>query len=750
MIIELSKKNESWQARKIVFPHIMKTGGSSLIVWIQRHYHFNEILLSSTWPDFLRQPANYVEKKSFVRGHFGSRILDLFNEAQGFSSIAMVRDPVARVLSHFWHLKKAPDVPSDLLFVRDEGFRFEDFVDHSRFYGLVSNYQVANYSGVSGGGRNISHGNIAFNEYSGFHSVTDSDLDHAKAFIDRCAVVGVTENMPAFIDALCAFFGFYRDYSLPRHRAYQEEMDVSPAVLSRVRELNVLDKALYDHVKARCDAQLDWQFAREDNPNKMKSDGVFYWRAGMPFFGSGWDDVMDLDPPHIWSILPASCFVINAEGFCGGTLIFSIFRFCVEIQERYFEVFINGRVVAPVRVNTNADGATIFAVAIPFVDLERLVLTFKLNLMVSFSDIDQGSNDSLPRGIALVDIRVFANKFFEEDHQGREICASDFDTGARQEAIEIDVQYEDRQEGIPVVPEKENFFAGVLSGAEKSKIFSRSVPDYSWTKTPKVFSSTLCREQHFRLPLYEYWCRALKESPRFHRKQWEFVFICQVLHERGFLRSGMSAIGFGVGKEPLASYFSSRGVRVLATDLELSKAAELGWTSTNQHADSLGQLNERALCSPQDFYNLASFRNVDMNHIPEDIGEYDICWSSCAFEHLGSIRKGLDFVRNSARLLLPGGIAVHTTEYNLSSNSETLDNDPSFVIFRRCDIEMLVEELASEGYQVEPIDFASGSDDLERYVDLPPYVSEPHLRLKLAEKYVATSLGIIIRNGNIE
>jgi SAM-dependent methyltransferase len=247
------------------------------------------------------------------------------------------------------------------------------------------------------------------------------------------------------------------------------------------------------------------------------------------------------------------------------------------------------------------------------------------------------------------------------------------------------------------------------------------------------------------MPLYSYWCGQLREQPRFHRKQWEYVYICQVLHERGFLRQGREAIGFGVGREPLPAYFANRGVRVLATDQEIETARDGGWVSTSQHTSSLHMLDERGLCDPVLLERNASFRAVDMNRIPEDLGQFDFCWSSCAFEHLGSINNGLEFVLNSAKLLKPGGIAVHTTEYNVLSNEDTIDNNPNLVIFRRRDIERLVTMLGATGYRVEPIDYWPGEDQLEQYVDLPPYLDEPHLRLELAGKFVSTSLGIVVQ-----
>jgi glycosyltransferase involved in cell wall biosynthesis/SAM-dependent methyltransferase len=274
--------------------------------------------------------------------------------------------------------------------------------------------------------------------------------------------------------------------------------------------------------------------------------------------------------------------------------------------------------------------------------------------------------------------------------------------------------------------------------------FEDRVPSFAGSRAPVAFSSTLCRADHFRMPLYQYWCSVLGEKPRYRRKQWEYVFICQVLHERGCLAPGKRAIGFGVGREPLAALFASRGVSVLASDQDSEGARGGGWSATNQHSSGLADLNVHGVCDPGEFARLVSFRHIDMNDIPGDLGSFDFCWSACAFEHLGSIRRGIDFVRNACRLLKPGGIGVHTTEFNLGSNERTLESE-SLAIYRRRDIEQLVEELREDACDVEAIDYFAGEDRLDRYVDVPPYREDLHLRLELAGEFTATSIGLIVR-----
>ena len=259
--------------------------------------------------------------------------------------------------------------------------------------------------------------------------------------------------------------------------------------------------------------------------------------------------------------------------------------------------------------------------------------------------------------------------------------------------------------------------------------------------------SSLCHQSHFALDQYRAWMKVLREAPRLHRKQWEYFYVAQVLHERGVLRPGMRGLGFGVGREPLPAAFASFGATVVASDQSKDRAASVGWVGTNEHSHDLSLLNDRGICPPEAFERLVSFRTVDMNDIPPDLeGQFDFCWSSCAFEHLGSLRHGLEFVKNAMKVLKPGGVAAHTTEFNLSSDDDTID-EADLAIYRRRDIDALLGELAAGGACVEPIDWTLGRGVAEDVLDLPPYSAGwPHLRLRIFQ-YDCTSIGIVAVRG---
>ena len=275
------------------------------------------------------------------------------------------------------------------------------------------------------------------------------------------------------------------------------------------------------------------------------------------------------------------------------------------------------------------------------------------------------------------------------------------------------------------------------------------LPFVSAPPRKKPFVSRLCTEAELRSPRFLQWLALLQKNKvdeagnpvQLHRKFWEWCFICETLQASGMLMPGKRGLGFAVGREPLASCFAGQGCEIVATDLDEAQAQESGWLNTMQHARQLMHLHKPDLCDANRFRQRVSFRPVDMNDIPPDLTGFDFVWSSCAFEHLGSIEKGQTFIYRMMDCLKPGGIAVHTTEFNLSSNRETMTEGPT-VLFRRRDINEMVKHLRKEGHQIW-MDYRTGDQPADQFIDLPPYQFSPHLKLQFFQ-YVVTSLGLVI------
>ena len=257
--------------------------------------------------------------------------------------------------------------------------------------------------------------------------------------------------------------------------------------------------------------------------------------------------------------------------------------------------------------------------------------------------------------------------------------------------------------------------------------------------------SQMCTAEQFDEPAFDRWVDALGLVKTRHRKLWEFVYVLQALEHHGVLVPGGRGLGFGVGAETLPALMAGMGCHILATDLPSDRDAAALWADAGQHSDGLARLSHPALCPEALFAERVGYRPIDMNAIPADLRGFDFCWSACAYEHLGSIAAGLAFVRNSLDCLRPGGIAVHTTELNLTSDTDTLD-DAVTVLFRRRDMERLALELHRAGHRVMPITYDQGAGEVARHVDLPPYSSDTVLKIAI-RRYVATSFGLIVQRG---
>ncbi|MGB8265520.1 MAG: methyltransferase domain-containing protein [Candidatus Velthaea sp.] len=271
--------------------------------------------------------------------------------------------------------------------------------------------------------------------------------------------------------------------------------------------------------------------------------------------------------------------------------------------------------------------------------------------------------------------------------------------------------------------------------------------------------STVCRFEHFESPWFARWNAlvdpelrvmivqqgAQNGHPHYHRKAWEWCAVLAAMDARGLLAVGKSALGFAVGTEPIASLLAAREVDVVATDMPAGRKSVRQWSAA-QHAASLEAVYRPRLVDRELFDRHVRFEPLDMKGpLPFAAGRFDMLWSCCAFEHLGTLERGLDFVVRSSRLLKPGGFAFHTTEYTVSSNTTTLDKG-DVVFYRRRDLEELDRRLRREGRTLEPVDFFAGTARNDLAFDRAPYYVEAdreHVKLEFAGQIITSALIVV-------
>jgi len=193
-------------------------------------------------------------------------------------------------------------------------------------------------------------------------------------------------------------------------------------------------------------------------------------------------------------------------------------------------------------------------------------------------------------------------------------------------------------------------------------------------------------------------------------------------------------------------WFVKNGARVTITDMPEDQGTRKGWNNTNQWASSVASAFRPGIVDRKIFEANVDFAAVDMNKIPQDLlkNEFDFIWSCGSLEHVGSADRAEAFIKNSLKCLKPGGIAVHTTEFTVSSLNFTLEIG-NLVTFSKTRMDSLVQDVRRLGYESEDIDYRGGTDPVDQHIDIQPYRGDNHLKLAGYGLVIHTSIGIIIR-----
>lgn len=251
--------------------------------------------------------------------------------------------------------------------------------------------------------------------------------------------------------------------------------------------------------------------------------------------------------------------------------------------------------------------------------------------------------------------------------------------------------------------------------------------------------SQLVTASQFYEPRFRYWHDVIGFKVGFDRKRWEYTFILNALDTYCGLNERRRGVSFGCGKELTTSVIAARGCEVVSTDY-IDDADAAKWAGY-----SADDLYYPEYVSREEFARRVSFRNVDMNNIPPDLRGFDFCWSTGSLEHIGGYDKGLAFVENAMACLKPGGIAVHTTEFTLTS--ETVGEDtPGLSFYCRKDIEALAARLIASGHKIV-LNFTRGTTIADTHVDTPPYHADMTLAAHFGS-HIITSIGLIIQKGD--
>lgn len=253
-----------------------------------------------------------------------------------------------------------------------------------------------------------------------------------------------------------------------------------------------------------------------------------------------------------------------------------------------------------------------------------------------------------------------------------------------------------------------------------------------------------CLARDFYHERYVAFCQSISHPPHLHRELWEFAFIAEHLDLAGALRPGSRGLGFGAGVARLPSLFASLGCEILATSVGVDTATAR--LPSEQEEKSRDALFYPDICGRALFDERVKFRFLNNYKVDEVFQGHDFCWSASFVDKLGSLEIGSEFIVQSVEKALKlGGVACHTSELNLTSNEKTVESGGS-VLFRRRDIEDLIERLERRGHEVKPLAFEAGLSFLDTLVDVPPFDGDVHLKLRLGE-FVTTSFGIVVTRG---
>lgn len=236
------------------FHHIPKTGGTTIIAWLDQHFQ-EGACTKHLWGDLLECDNTELSCFRFFRGHF-YRALERYLGAS-VQPFTVLREPLARSVSHFRHIMRAPghyyhelakEQGTLLNFLRDP--RTRPMIENFQTRSLTSIFDpVAIHSATKGGRRFALEQMI---ECLPLSSSPEEALKEAKRYLESCIAFGVTEQLDEFAECLSELLNMPRVGKLGVLNAEGNSvLEISSIEKREIEKATELDRELYQFALAK-------------------------------------------------------------------------------------------------------------------------------------------------------------------------------------------------------------------------------------------------------------------------------------------------------------------------------------------------------------------------------------------------------------------------------------------------------------------------------------------------------------------
>lgn len=243
----------------IYFFHIPKTAGTSVCRFLEQTFRSDQICPCGLWDQLITISRSELAQWQIFRGHFLSHLEPYLGRA--LRTFTMLRDPVERAISHYYHVRRAPEHPSHKYALR---MSLAEFCIHPKTRHMVENYQAAYLAKTPCDPVIVAQGLFPEDlarfelqrrmEHPDDVPASEELFERAEARLARFTAVGITEN---FHNSLVQVS---RALKCPAPKPFEPQNtnperapvdNVDSATLALVRDLTRVDQRLYEFTIAR-------------------------------------------------------------------------------------------------------------------------------------------------------------------------------------------------------------------------------------------------------------------------------------------------------------------------------------------------------------------------------------------------------------------------------------------------------------------------------------------------------------------